>query len=111
MTPVDRNGVDARELAAQLRVKVAARLAAEPATDGRRQARVAELIEQELQAHTRAALRTGTAVPAAVIEAQVARTVRDGLLAMGGFQRRLDDRGAGSVGPGSQRPAPARRRR
>jgi Flp pilus assembly CpaF family ATPase len=91
MTTVDRNGVDVRGLAAQLRVRVAGRLAAEPAVDGQRQARVQEFIEQELAAHTRAALRAGGAVPDAAVEAQVARMVRDSLLAMGGFQRWLDD--------------------
>lgn len=85
------SGVDARALAAELRVKVAARLATEPGEGGQRQARVQELIEQELQDHARAALRAGRPVPDPASEAQIARTVRDALLATGGFQRWLDD--------------------
>jgi Flp pilus assembly CpaF family ATPase len=78
-------------LAAELRVKVAARLATEPGEGGQRQARVQELIEQELQEHARAALRAGLPVPDLASEAQIARTVRDALFATGGFQRWLDD--------------------
>ncbi|MGH3681186.1 MAG: CpaF family protein [Natronosporangium sp.] len=78
-------------MAAALRTRVAARLDAEQAADGQRQARVQELIEQELDSDTQAALREGRPVPDAAAEARIARTVRDSLVALGGFQRYLDD--------------------
>jgi Flp pilus assembly CpaF family ATPase len=80
-----------RELAAVLRMRVAARLATEPADGQQRRARVQELIERELDSYTQVALREGRPVPDAAAEARIARTVRDALVALGGFQRWLDD--------------------
>ena len=85
-----RSGVDERELAAWLRRRVAGMLATDPA-GVQRQTRVQELIERELDTYTRSALRDGRAVPDAAAEARIARTVRDSLVALGGFQRWLED--------------------
>lgn len=82
--------MDERELVAQLRARVAAALAADPSVDGQRGARVEALIERELDAYTRAAMRDGQPVPDRATEARVARQVRDGLLRYGGFQQWLE---------------------